>query len=577
MEKRTLIAFLLTAALWGVWFLIIKPDTQNVKKDETPGKSTVTEKADKTVGGDQSRKTDPGIIPVSKPVKALKKPDRAEEKTFAFNSEKFSFLMTNRGGAIKSLKLKERKDKDGSNLEIILNNTPYNSRNIIDFPIHFSEDEFMTGSEIDGVIWGHEKKSEKGITFFTDIMLNDTPVQIHKTYAFTEKGDDFAVEYRIINKGKKELFLDDKNIIFSSSDMLGPAIDFKNTYNQVSGIYSLNGSFVQESKGSGFFTKEGVIKKAQGNVAWVGLMSRYLLLIMMPESFQGSEVISDNRDKTAFRTGLAVKGANLKPDTDIIKKFRIYVGEKDKDRLRAISESIVDAADVSKWIEPIRYFVMWSLLGLNKIFGNMGWALVFFSIITKIVFMPLTNKSTNSMKKMQGLTPKINELKAKYKDKPDVIQKETMKLYKQEKVNPLGGCLPVVLQMPFFFGLYSALINSIDLWNAPFIFWIKDLSMPDTVGHISGFDINILPVLMTASTYLQQKMTTVEAGPQQKMMTMMMPAVFIFIFWSMPSGLVLYWTLQNVFQVAQQLYVTRNKNGQPKLEIVKQMLKKKKK
>ncbi len=98
---------------------------------------------------------------------------------------------------------------------------------------------------------------------------------------------------------------------------------------------------------------------------------------------------------------------------------------------------------------------------------------------------------------MQSLTPKINELKARYKDKPDVMQKEMMKLYKENKVNPLSGCLPILVQMPFFFALYSALINSIDLWNAPFILWVKDLSMPDTVATISGFDINILPIFMT--------------------------------------------------------------------------------
>ena len=160
------------------------------------------------------------------------------------------------------------------------------------------------------------------------------------------------------------------------------------------------------------------------------------------------------------------------------------------------------------------------------------------------------------MKKMQLITPKINELRAKYKDKPDVLQKETLKLYQENKVNPLGGCLPILVQMPFFFALYSALVNSIDLWNAPFIFWMKDLSMPDTVATVAGFNINILPIIMTLTTYLQQKMSTVDTGSQQqKIMMSLMPLMFIFIFWSMPSGLVLYWTLQNIFQIVNQLVV----------------------
>jgi YidC/Oxa1 family membrane protein insertase len=115
--------------------------------------------------------------------------------------------------------------------------------------------------------------------------------------------------------------------------------------------------------------------------------------------------------------------------------------------------------------------------------------------------------------------------------------------------------------MPFFFALYSALIDSIDLWHAPFILWMKDLSMPDTVLSISGFDLNILPILMTASTFFQQKLTTVDTGGQQKIMMMMMPLVFIFIFWSMPSGLVLYWALQNIFQIAQQLFINFRSKG----------------
>jgi len=135
------------------------------------------------------------------------------------------------------------------------------------------------------------------------------------------------------------------------------------------------------------------------------------------------------------------------------------------------------------------------------------------------------------------------------------MQKEMMKLYKENKVNPMGGCFPLLLQMPFFFALYSALIDSIDLWRAPFILWMKDLSMPDTVLTVSGFDLNILPIVMTATTFVQQKLSTVDTGGQQKMLMMMMPLMFIFIFWSMPSGLVLYWALQNIFQIAHQLFI----------------------
>ena len=161
------------------------------------------------------------------------------------------------------------------------------------------------------------------------------------------------------------------------------------------------------------------------------------------------------------------------------------------------------------------------------------------------------------MKKLHELTPQINELREKYKEKPEILNKKIMEIYKKNKVNPASGCLPILVQMPFFFALYSALINSIDLWQAPFVLWMKDLSLPDTIFHIAGFNVNVLPVLMTLTTYLQQKMSTVETTGQQKVMLMLMPFIFIVIFWNMPSGLVLYWIMQNVLQILHQLYINK--------------------
>ena len=288
-------------------------------------------------------------------------------------------------------------------------------------------------------------------------------------------------------------------------------------------MYSLDDDFETTKKGGGFLSKGGTLNKKDGKIGWSGIASRYFLVIMIPQGFTGTGVVSDNREKTGFRTGMYARIGEIKAGETVEKKFKVYLGERDKKKLGSVDPSIVDAADVSKWIEPIRFFVIWCLMGINKFIGNLGWSLVIFSIITKIAFMPLTIKSTESMKRMQMLTPKLNELKVKYKDKPDMLQKEMMKLYKDNKVNPMGGCLPILLQMPFFFALYSALINSLDLWQAPFIFWIKDLSMPDTVLTVSGFDLNILPLIMTATTFLQQKLTTVDTGQQQKIMMMVMP------------------------------------------------------
>ena len=155
--------------------------------------------------------------------------------------------------------------------------------------------------------------------------------------------------------------------------------------------------------------------------------------------------------------------------------------------------------------------------------------------------------------KMGQLQPKMAALKEKYKNDNQRLSRETMKLYKEEGVNPLGGCLPMLLQMPIFFALYSVFSSTIELRQAPFVLWITDLSKPDSLP-LGGFDLHVLPLLMAGSMFVQQKMTMKD--PKQAMLVYMMPVFMIFIFWSMSSGLVLYWTIFNVLSVSQQLYTT---------------------
>ncbi|HOF34624.1 MAG TPA: membrane protein insertase YidC, partial [Spirochaetota bacterium] len=291
---------------------------------------------------------------------------------------------------------------------------------------------------------------------------------------------------------------------------------------------------------------------------WAGVSSRFISLVMIPQNFKADSVKYDSRKAPGHRTALISSNAKLKSGDTAERKIKVALAEKNKDILLAVDKSITPAVDINKWIEPIRWVVLKILFGINGVFGNLGISIILLSILTKLIFLPLTIKSTNSMKKMSELSPKMAELKIKYKDKPQELQKEMMMLYKNAGVNPLGGCLPLLIQMPFFFALYSALSNSIDMWRAPFFLWMQDLSMPDTVGHVMGLNINILPLIMVVTSFLQQKMTTVDTGnPQQKMMLMLMPVMFLFFFWSMPSGLVIYWIVQNALQIAHQLYITR--------------------
>ncbi len=552
MDKKNIIAILLIAVIWGGYFIFFKPDKPTKKAEPV---TTETIEKDERDTADKSQ----GAVKVV-PAGAA----GAAEKEVVVKTKKFMITLSTKGAAITGCTYLER------NIDLIVKKNPYNARGSLDFSLLFDDDEFINGSSLGNAIW--QLRQEGGrVTFFTDIRMNGNPVRIEKIYLFQDDGYGFKVEYRFKNNGRNQVAFKNGAVLFSPGEILGPTLDYNNTYNRLMSIYSIGGSFKKADKGGGGFllgcgSSSGgdSLKKESGNINWAGIMSRYFLLIMIPEESVAKSVIHDNRKNSGFRTGMYVPMNTLDSGKEIKKSFKIYLGEKDKKRLAAVDKSIVDAADINMLIEPIRNFVIWCLISINKLIGNLGWALVIFSILTKVVFMPLTIKSTESMKKMQQLTPKLNELKAKYKDKPDLMQKEMMKLYRENKVNPMGGCLPLLLQMPFFFALYSALIDSIDLWRAPFMLWMKDLSMPDTVLTVSGFDLNILPIIMTVSTFFQSKLSTVDTGGQQKMMMMMMPLVFIFIFWSMPSGLVLYWALQNIFQIVHQLIINKRSKQQEK-------------
>jgi YidC/Oxa1 family membrane protein insertase len=202
--------------------------------------------------------------------------------------------------------------------------------------------------------------------------------------------------------------------------------------------------------------------------------------------------------------------------------------------------------------------ILWVMHLFYAYTRNYGIAIILLTVITKVLFFPLTIKSMTSMKAMQALQPQINAIRSKYKSDAQRMQQETMALYRAHKVNPLGGCLPMVVQVPIFYALYVALSVSVELQNQPFIcfgrlfgvdLWICDLASQDPTY--------VLPLLMGASMFIQQKMTPVMGDPRQAKMMLFMPIVFTFMFLNLPSGLVLYWTLSNVLQIAQQKYMER--------------------
>ena len=196
--------------------------------------------------------------------------------------------------------------------------------------------------------------------------------------------------------------------------------------------------------------------------------------------------------------------------------------------------------------------MLWhSLNFFYRLIPNYGVAIILVTIALKIIFWPIQAKSIQSMKAMQKFQPLMNKLREKYKDEPQKLNAEMMKLYKEHKINPFSGCLPMLVQLPVLIAFYRVLLNAIALRGASFL-WIKDLSQPDTIFMVAGLPINPLPVAMTAGTFFQQKMTPTGGDPQQQKMMMFMPVMMLFFFYNLAAGLTLYYTLQQLLSLLQQ-------------------------
>lgn len=223
------------------------------------------------------------------------------------------------------------------------------------------------------------------------------------------------------------------------------------------------------------------------------------------------------------------------------------------------ARGIIYSMSYLRFFSAIRDGIVWLMRFLYQFIGNYGWVIIIIAVGFKLVTWPLNQIQAKSMKKMSALKPEMDKINEKFADNPQEKQKRLMELYKKHNINPMKGCLPILIQMPIFIALYSAFSESIELWQSPFIFWITDLSVPDTVGHLPylGWAINILPLVMAASQLLQQRLTMVSVDPQQKMIMYMMPVMMLFFFWQIPSGVTLYWTIQNIIAIIWQLITNR--------------------
>ncbi len=296
-------------------------------------------------------------------------------------------------------------------------------------------------------------------------------------------------------------------------------------------------------------------------IDWIGVGMTYFVTAVVPEDpNQAHARVGASQPGKAGVVQVYFNGTELPPGQSARRVFRAYMGPKEPERLQAVDETLLQTIDLGwSWVKPLTRAFDWLLKALHSFVPNYGLAIIILTIMVRLATAPLTNKQMRSMERMRSLSPKLKELKEKYGDDRQKQSEEMMKLYRQEGVNPLGGCLPMVLQLPVFIGLFYALRSSIQLRQAPFFGWINDLSAPDALFIIPGLEIpfRVLPLFMGATMYIQQKITPMQQmdPAQQKMMITMMPLMMTFVFYQFPSGLVLYWMVSNVLAVSHQLWI----------------------
>jgi len=293
-----------------------------------------------------------------------------------------------------------------------------------------------------------------------------------------------------------------------------------------------------------------------GDIAWAGFGHTYFFFALLPEN-------GANHKITVHQTGASVTAALSGPagNSGAVSRYSLFIGPKELDVLKSLGKEFEKSIDFG-WFSIISIPLLYVLHFSHRFTASYGIDIILLTVLIKILMAPLTHKSFVSMKQMQKLQPQMERLKEKFANDKEKLNKEIMELYRRNGVNPLGGCLPMVLQFPVFIGLYNALSTPIELRHAPFM-WIKDLSRPDweslpfTLGdwHLG---IPILTLLMGASMFIQQWMTPSAGDPNQRRMMMLMPIMFTFMFVSFPAGLTVYWLINNILSIGQQYWINRS-------------------
>ncbi|MFA5857779.1 MAG: membrane protein insertase YidC [Elusimicrobiota bacterium] len=530
MERRTLLAVVLSFVVLFVWSFFIQKNTKPaVRVSDTPAVvcSTVT-----------VQNTGKELIAPIPVISSTKPVVPSKEQSVVVDTKNEIIVFTTRDAGVLSWKVKETK----SGFDFVGDRTVFDSSITTDLPSFLGTQglQFMFSSKT-----VTPSTSPAGVTaeiVFTSKVDNVT--QITKKFMNSPVNGRWVLVYTITNSSPyiRELRL--------PVATLGPGLGFNgknfadfDPYRAIAWVPDQGLKTVKDTK------KSGTVFNQYG---WYGLDNRYFMFILRPES----------KDNTGITTELGLnmvepnkvpvlasyQKVSLPPKSQVVYSYEIYAQAKKYAEVSKLKHGLSSVIDFG----PFGFLGKGMLWILNFNYGwtkNYGWAIIILTLLLQAIMLPLTLKSYESTIGMKKVQPLVDKLREQYKNDPTRLNTETMALYKQKKVNPLGGCLPMILQIPIFWALFTTLRNAYELRHAPFMFWITDLSLRDPYY--------ILTILMGISMFLQQQLTMTSSDPQQKMMGYIFPVVFTFMFASFPAGLTLYWLISNIISVCTQVYLLR--------------------
>ena len=530
MDRQTLLAFLLIGfiiVLYPWYMSIVSPPELNMVPPSTQPKELINE----------------NIIPEKIKTVTTKKLDSIPVKSIGVSTNLYDLPISNKnGGAFTNFNLYKYQDHNDNLVNLIDND---NSNNMVIGFVSIDGDKILLDenwSMVDNISSLNVERGQKSLTFKTNFS-NQT---ITKKYTFY--ADTYNIDVDVEFENPSQFISRNQYTLNWNGGMPATEKNLSNDYLFFEGYASLGG----ERMGSKPKKGKSTVENQNGSTLWSAIKTKYFISAIIPsEPGIGAQVESElNNEKPIYNT-------EITQSSNSNNRFTLYLGPLDYDSLSDFNVGLEENVDLG-WalFRPIGQVISWLLTKMYAIIPNYGLVVVVFAFLIKLLLNPLTVKTFESTRKMQALAPEIQKLKEKYKNDPQKMSRAQMELYKNSGANPLGGCLPMLIQMPILVSVFSIFRSKIEFRGAPFFGWISDLSVPDTLISIGSFPINILPVLMGSTMFIQQKMMSApNADTQQKTMMYVMNVFFLFLFYRFPSGLNLYYFVFNLLTILQQKYL----------------------